>query len=245
MKRTLNPACGVTATNKAARGFTLLEMLISLLILATVTGAVFEQINQMQKKSSSEAMKLDQNQQAREFLDQTVRDLHMSGYPGPSMYSNPLAYPSKVAAGLVSVSPTQILLEGDVNNDGSVYSVNISYVASDPNDLNCPCIRRSAAAKMDADSFSQPTSPYYTETEHVFPPGTASGQSGEDLFAYYDQNGNAIDVSSGADISTPAGKNVITAIKTVKINLSLLTQRDSETNGFARTSMSAISRLNY
>ena len=26
-------------------------------------------------------MKLDMNQQAREFLDQTVRDLHMAGYP--------------------------------------------------------------------------------------------------------------------------------------------------------------------
>ncbi len=246
MKRTPNPIVGVTATNMSARGYTLLEMLISLLILATVTGAVFEQINHMQKKSTSEAMKLDLNQQAREFLDQTVRDLHMAGYPGATMYSNPLMYPSKVAAGLVSVSPTQILLEGDVNNDGSVYSVNISYVASDPNDPNCPCIRRSAVAKMDADSFSQPTSPYYTETEHVFPPGTASGQSGEDLFAYYDQNGNAIDVSSGADISTPAGKDVITAIKTVKINLSLLTtQRDPETHGFARTSMSAVSRLNY
>ena len=84
MKRTPNPAGGVTATNKAARGYTLLEMLISLLILATVTGAVFEQINHMQKKSSSEAMKLDLNQQAREFLDQTVRDLHMAGYPGPA-----------------------------------------------------------------------------------------------------------------------------------------------------------------
>jgi prepilin-type N-terminal cleavage/methylation domain-containing protein len=246
MKRTPNPAGRMAATNKRARGYTLLEMLISLLILAIVTGAVFEQINAMQKKSSAEAMKLDLNQQAREFLDQTVRDLHMAGYPSASMYSNPLASPSKVAAGLVLVSPTQILLEGDVNNDGNVYSVNIYYKASDPGDPNCPCVRRSAVGKVDADSFSQPTSLVYTETEHVFPPGTASGQSGEDLFAYYDQNGNAIDVGSGVDISTPAGKDVITAIKTVKMNLSLLTnQRDPESGGFARTSMSATSRLNY
>lgn len=246
MKRTPNPAGGVTATNKAARGYTLLEMLISLFILAIVTGAVFEQINAMQKRSSSEATKLDLNQQAREFLDQTVRDLHMAGYPGPSMYSNALTYPSKVAAGLVSISPTHILLEGDVNNDGSVYSVNIYYVPSDPNDPNCPCVRRSAAAKVDADSFSQPSSLTYTETQQVFPPGTGSGQSGEDLFVFYDQNGNAIDVGSGVDISTPAGKDVITAIRTVKINLSMLAnQRDLENNGFARTSMSATSRLNY
>src|SRR5580765_3752538 len=216
---------GVTATKKSSKGFTLLELLISLLILATISGAVFEQINRMQKRASSEAMKLDQNQQAREFIDQTVRDLHMAGYPGRSMYSDPDAHPYHVAQGLVSVSPTQIVLEGDVYNDGKVYSVNISYVANDPNDPSCPCVRRSAIEKIDADSFSQPTTPNYTETSHVLPPGTGPGQSGEDLFAYYDQKGDPVPIGSGMDISTPLGKDTITGIKTVKINLSLLTQR--------------------
>lgn len=236
---------GVNATNMVARGYTLLELLISLLILATVSGAVFEQINHMQKKSGSEAMKLDQNQQAREFLDQTVRDLHMAGYPGASMYSNPLLFPSKVAAGLVRVSPSEILLEGDVNNDGNVYSVDIYHQASDPNNPNCPCIRRSAQIKVNADSFSQGTNPVYTETEHVFPPGTGPGQSGEDLFAYYDQNGDPVDFSGGADISTQEGKANLAKIKTVKINLSLLSQRDPESKGLIRTSMSATARLNF
>src|SRR6185437_3693331 len=40
-----------SAKNKASTGFTLMEVLVSLLILVTVTGAVFEQINSMQKKS--------------------------------------------------------------------------------------------------------------------------------------------------------------------------------------------------
>jgi len=235
----------LSATKRNNKGFTLLELLISLLILATISGAVFEQINRMQKRSSSEAMKLDQSQEAREFIDQTVRDLHMAGYPSARMYSDPTVHPFRVAAGLVSVSSTQIVLEGDVNNDGKVYSVNISYVANDPNDPTCPCIRRSAIEKIDADSFSQPTTPNYTETSRVLPPGTGAGQSSEDLFAYYDQNGNQIDVGSGTDISTPFGRDVISGIKTVKINLSLLTQRDTESNGLTRTSMSATSRLNY
>jgi len=233
-------------TRKEISGFTLIEMLVSLLILATVTGAVFEQINAMQKKANSEAVNVDLNQQSRDFLDQTVRDLHMAGYPGPSMYSNPLAHPSLVAAGLVKVSPTEILLEGDVNNDGSVYSVDITYVASDPNDLNCPCVRRSAQAKIDADSFSQPLNLFYTETQHVLPPGAGADQSGEDLFAYYDGNGNPVDLSTGSDISKEPGISNLAKIKTVKINLSLLTnQRDLQTGGFTRTSMSASSRLNY
>ncbi len=227
------------------KGFTLLELMLSVLMLLVVTAAVFEQINQMQKKSSSEAMKVDLSQQGREFVDQMVRDLHMSGYPSASMYSNPQDF-TKVAEGLVSVSPTQILFEGDVNNDGNVYSVNIYYVPSDPNDPNCPCIRRGAIVKGPQDSLHQPLSATYTETDHVFPPGTAAGQAGEDLFAYYDQNGNPVNIGPGVDISTTAGLSTIATIKTVKINLSLVTNlRDPATNnGFIRTSISATSRVN-
>jgi hypothetical protein len=222
------------------------EVLVSMLVLLTVTAAVFDQINQMQKKSASEAMKLDLNQEAREFVDQTVRDLHMAGYPGASMYSDPLADTSKVATGLVSVSPTQILVEGDINGDGYVSSVNIYYVDSDANDATCPCIRRSAARKIPGSSLAQPSSPNYTETEHVFTPGTGTGQSGEDLFSFYDQNGNLVDASGGIDISTPAGQAAISSIKTVKINLNLRSNvRDPITGGPMRTSMSATARLNH
>jgi type II secretory pathway pseudopilin PulG len=235
-----------SAKRSAIAGFTLIELLVSLAILITVTGAVFEQINSMQKKSASETVNLDLTQQSRDFVNQTVRDLHMAGYPGPGMYSNALAHPSLVAYGLIRVSPTEILMEGDVNNDGAVESVDITYVANDPNDPNCPCIRRSAQPKIDADSFSQPTNLFFTETQQVFPPGTGAGQSGEDLFAYYDQNGNPVDLSTGNDRSTPQGIANLTSIKTVKINLSLLTnQRDPATGNFVRTSMSASSRLNY
>jgi prepilin-type N-terminal cleavage/methylation domain-containing protein len=252
MSRSPRLAVRTNAKNRKRAGFTLIELLVSLAILVTVTGAVFEQINSMQKKAASEAVNIDLTQQSRDFLNQTVRDLHMAGYPGPGMYSN-VAHPSLVAYGLIRVSPTEILMEGDVNNDGAVESVDITYVASDPNDPNCPCIRRSAQAKVDADSFNQPTNPLlFTETQQVFPPGTAAGQSGEDLFTYYDQNGNAVLIGNGVDISTPSspttlsGQALISSIKTVKINLTLLTnQRDPVTGTYLRTSMSASSRLNY
>jgi prepilin-type N-terminal cleavage/methylation domain-containing protein len=229
-----------------ARGFTLMELLVSLFILSLVAGAVFEQINQMQKKSSSEAMKLDLNQAAREFVDQTVRDLHVSGYPARSMYTNPDANPAMFAAGLISVSSTQILFEGDVNNDGNVYSVNIQYVSNDPNDPNCPCIRRSVLNKKQVtDQLHPPLAASYTETANVFPPGTGAGQSGEDLFAYYDQNGAPVDLTGGADISSANGIANLAKIKTVKINLSLLsTVRDPANNSTVRNSMSATARLN-
>jgi hypothetical protein len=145
-----------------------------------------------------------------------------------------------VANGLVSVSPTQLVFEGAVNNDGFVYSVNIGYMAADPNDPSCPCVRRNIVKKTPADTPNQPlgdpTLPY-TEATNVFPPGTGAGQSGEDLFAYYDQKGSVVPVTDPTDAAT------IAKIKTIKINLSLV-GRDLETGGQDRASMSATARVN-
>ena len=70
------------AKSNTIAGFTLMEVLVSLAILVIVTGAVFEQVNSMQKKSASEATNVDLTQQSRDFVNQTVHDLHMAGYPG-------------------------------------------------------------------------------------------------------------------------------------------------------------------
>jgi prepilin-type N-terminal cleavage/methylation domain-containing protein len=230
-----------------SRGYSIIELLISMAILVVLTGAIFAQIDHMQKKSASEAMKLDIGQEAREFVDQTVRDLHMAGYPNVTMYAPPVSDVTKVAAGLVSVSPTSILMEGDVNNDGNVYSVNIYYVPSDVNDPNCPCVRRSAVIKVATDSLSQPTASSYTEAQNVVPPGTGPGQSGEDLFSFYDQNGNPVTaVGTGADISTASGQAAIDSISTVKINLTILSNlRDPATGGLMGTSMSGTAKVGH
>jgi prepilin-type N-terminal cleavage/methylation domain-containing protein len=228
----------------ALRGFTLIELMISMLVLLTVTAAIFEQISRMQKKSASEAVKLDLNQQAREFMGQTVRDLHMAGYPNTSMYAPTMNDLSKVANGLVSVSPTSILMEGDVNNDGNVYSVSISYVAVDPNDPNCPCVRRGAVAKIPADSLSQPSASSYSETQNVVPPGIGPGLAGEDLFTYYKQDGTPVDVGTGINISTDP--DTIASIRTVRINLTLLSNlRDPESSGPMGTSLSGTAKVGH
>jgi type II secretory pathway pseudopilin PulG len=223
-------------------GFSLLEVLLSIALLTVVTGAIFNQIILMQRKAAAEGMKVDSSQQAREFIDQMVRDIHMAGYPKASMYAaNPNNTSPLVAVGLVRISPTQITLEGDVNNEGVVYSVTTTYVASDPADPNCPCIRRSALPKVAADPLSQPVSPYYTETEHVLPPG--AGGTGEDLFAFYDQNGVKLPVDGGKDFFHDTA--FMSNIRTVKINLSLLTTEVAAGPGEAtsRTSLTATARL--
>ncbi len=214
------------AKRKATTGFTLIEVLVSLAILVTVTGAVLEQINSMQKKSASEAVNLDLNQQARDFMSQTVRDLHMAGYPTASMYSvDPLARPSMVANRLVRVSSTEILLEGDVNNDGAVESVDIAYVANDPNDPNCPCIRRSAQPKIDADSFNQPKNLFiYRNSAGISSRYRSQANLVKTCLSIMTRT-ETVPIGSGPDISTPAisttavRTTLISSIKTVKINL--------------------------
>ncbi|HET9183080.1 MAG TPA: prepilin-type N-terminal cleavage/methylation domain-containing protein [Candidatus Angelobacter sp.] len=224
-----------------SRGFTLMEALVGLLILTVVTAAIFSELNQVQKASASEATKLDLTQQAREFADQMVRDLHMTGYPRPDMYSPALAVSNPlVAAGLVKVSPAEILLEGDVETSGTVDSVDIQYVAADPNDPNCPCIRRTETPKVNAGPLAQPPAPanaISTQVEHVMDPG----QSGEDLFTFFDKNGNAVNVGAGLDMSNP----LINSIETVKINLNLLSPNiDPMTRLPQRIALSVTGHLN-
>jgi prepilin-type N-terminal cleavage/methylation domain-containing protein len=226
-----------------SRGFSLLELMVSLGLLLLITGVVFDQIIAMHRKAAAEGMKADSSQQAREFVDQMVRDLHLAGYPKAAMYAaNPDNTSPQVAAGLVLISPTQIILEGDVNSEGQVYSVNVRYVANDPNDPKCPCIRRSAMPKVAGDPLAQPLSPYYSETEHVIPPGVGVGASGEDLFTFYDQNGNQIPIGAGADFrNNPA---VISSVSTVKINVSLQpTQAAAGAAEKTRTSLTGTARL--
>jgi hypothetical protein len=213
--------------------------------LLVVLALVFEQIAGMQKMSASEASKLDVTQQAREFLNQTVRDLHMSGYPGPSLFaSQPGLDDPSVAAGLVSASSTQILLEGDVNGEGQVYSVQLSYVAADPNDPSCPCIRRSATPKVQGAPWNQPVAAAsYTEAGHLVPPGTNPGQSGQNIFEFLDRNGNPVDLSTGSDISTPQGAQNLGSIAAIKTNLMLTTgQRDPVSGQPVRVALSSLAR---
>jgi type II secretory pathway pseudopilin PulG len=226
-------------SDRHSGGFTLIEAMVGLLILTLITAAIFALLNRVQVASASESTKLDLTQEAREFADQIVRDIHMAGYPKLAMYSPALPNSSPlVAAGLVRVSPTEILLEGDVETSGTVDSVDIQYVPQDPADTNCPCIRRTETPKGAA-------TPVITSTEmdHLMPPGTGPGQSGEDLFTFFDKNGNPVNVAGGVDIST--GQTTIDRIQTVKINLNLFSAAvDPASNKAQRISLSVTGHLN-
>jgi prepilin-type N-terminal cleavage/methylation domain-containing protein len=240
---------------KGQRGFSLIEMLIVVAVLSLVLGAIFNTIMDGMKKYRLEENRVNTTQESREFLDQIVRDLHSSGYPGLKMY-NPGALPApalnnaNVAAGLVAVSATDIWFEGDIDDSGNVQS--IRYTLQPLADGNCPCtMMRSAVQKFQGTAPSAQNINYNTQLQNVINstgglnPYAIDGttpfngiQVANDVlyaaykqpavFTFYDQNGNAVVVPNdlqGANLNT--GINVAQGlnVRMMSVALNLLSSK--------------------
>jgi type II secretory pathway pseudopilin PulG len=180
------------ATQKS-KGFSLVELAIVCAILVIVLGSVFTTIGLVAQRSQAEQVKIDLTQSGREFVDEFQRDVHQAGYPNcrliatpgaatncPPDYTNlPVAQNSAVAAGLVSVSNTQIVFEGDVDGDGVVDTVwyrLVDQAGNYPPTGNCPCtLQRSQMAKVDGVlPLAQPTT-FSQELQNVVNSGVVVG----------------------------------------------------------------------
>lgn len=197
-------------------GFTLLELLISLLILGIVTGAVFSQMNVAQQRMATEQVKLDDFQEARDFVDQFFRDVNQIGDPNPRMFdftgviwAPALAAPpindSRLAAGLVKIDANYLQFEGSVNGLGTVQSVIYSINGSGTCQL---CLQRSQVDKVTGNPLTQATN-WGTEVNDV---------ASNPIFLYYDTTGTQI-TALPLDIST--NPNIIASIKTIKLSLTI------------------------
>jgi prepilin-type N-terminal cleavage/methylation domain-containing protein len=177
----------------AERGFSLIELLVVCLVLVIVLGGVFRVINHVMQRSQVEQVKVDLTQQAREFVDEFERDVHQAGYPNcrmistpgaatncPPDYTNPLvAQNASVAAGLVLVSNTEVIFEGDVDGDGVVDTVWYRLVDQNgnyPPATTCPCtIQRSQMPKAAGTlPLAQPTL-FSQELQNIVNSGVVAG----------------------------------------------------------------------
>jgi Tfp pilus assembly protein PilW len=137
--------------NSKDSGFSLVELLIALIVMMLVVGVTLNGVNRVQKRNQSEAGKLDMTQQAREGLDQMVRDLHQAGYPSAIMYppSTWADHPEQYAVGIKSLTAgpqSDIQFEGDV--DGIDGVEDILYETVPVTGTSCPCfIRRTISQK--------------------------------------------------------------------------------------------------
>jgi prepilin-type N-terminal cleavage/methylation domain-containing protein len=156
-------------SDRSEAGFSLLELMLVVAIMTIVLGAVFNGMDQATKRSQVEQTKVDLTQQGREFVDEFERDVHQAGYPNCRMVATagvaancpadgtiPTSSPSLpviknplVAAGIVSISNTLVVIEGDVDGSGTVSQVWYQLVDSAGTPVaqstgSCPCMLRRA-----------------------------------------------------------------------------------------------------
>ena len=220
-------------------GFTLIEMLVVLSILAIVLGVILRQITVVQQRSQTEAVKMDMTQQARESLDLMIHDIHMAGYPNAKMYwssayTSPIINNANVAAGcdpsvagctgltsgLVKIQSTtgtaELWLEGDMDGDGSVDVVRYKYCStaacggSYPDNGACPCIMRGYTSPKVAGDPTASSVTWHIMVDNL-------NTNGFQMTAY-DATGATVDISSALDIKNNTA--TIESIKTIAIQMS-------------------------
>src|SRR5436190_18048428 len=113
-------------TKSAVSGFSLMEVLIVLVVLLTLTTSIFQMINTSTQRSATEQTKLDMFQEAREFMDQMSRDLRQAGYPNPRnvdqtvLIQDPIKNDRHAAVGIVKIDTGDLWFEGDVDGSGQI-----------------------------------------------------------------------------------------------------------------------------
>lgn len=208
-------------------GFTLLEVLITLALLALVTGAVFSQMGVAQQRMTTEEVKLDDFQQARDFVDQFFRDINEIGDPNirladttsalwsPALtkqntylWASPYIDDNRFAMGLVKIDNAYLQFEGSVNGVGNVESVIYAVNGSGSCTL---CLQRSQVDKVVADPLTGQTANWGTEVNDVVTTV---------IFKYYQTDGTQV-TALPVDYTTQAGAQILANVKTIQINLTI------------------------
>jgi prepilin-type N-terminal cleavage/methylation domain-containing protein len=201
-----------TATRRNERGHTLVELLVAVGILGLVTAGVFGQLNTAAQRIYTEQVKVDNFDQARDFVDQFFRDINQIGYPNGRIVTNLTngINDPRVAVGLVKISPTSIWFEGDINGTGIVQEVRYKINGSG----NCSlCFQRSTIAKTNAAPWTQTGGDWGTEVNDL---------TTTTIFTYFDVSGNQIFPPAepgGYDISSNGPQ--LASVKTIHISLTI------------------------
>jgi type II secretory pathway pseudopilin PulG len=199
-------------------GFSLIETLIVLVVLMTMTASMFQMINTATQRSSTEQTKLDMFQEAREFMDQMSRDLRQAGYPSPRnvdrsvLEQSPIRTDKDASAGLIKVDTGDLWFEADVDGTGVVSVIKYHLDTSTTN--NCPCLKRSQLPKVNGDNLiegagGQTPASYQVEVQGVL---------NTDIFSVYNNAatiGLPVTITSGSG-ATMAAADTVQAILTLQ-----------------------------
>jgi|SRR5690349_2880409 len=95
-----------------AMGFSMLELMMVIAIMTVVFGIVAGGLIQLQRRSNTEASRVDRVQESRSFMEQVVRDIHQAGFPSVRMLDPAVSAgnPNLYAVGLVNVDRGDLIL---------------------------------------------------------------------------------------------------------------------------------------
>jgi len=206
-------------------GFSLLEILVAVAILGVVSAGVLSQMDLAVQRSSAEQTKVENFQEARDFVDQFFRDINQIGYPNlrtadttsvgwsPSLvkqstytWASPYINDNRFAIGLVKIDGNEIRFEADTNGDGNVQS--IIYKVNGSASCNL-CLQRSQVDKTSNDPLTGQTPNWGTEVNDVV---------SSPIFSYFMADGTQV-TKLPVDISTQASAQILASIKTIQISL--------------------------
>ena len=198
------------------KGFSLVEMLVVVLILGIISAGLFVQIDGAQQRAFSEQIKLDNFQEARDFVDQFFRDVNQIGYPNSRMIdttatwspalASTLINDNRLAIGLVRIDGNEIRFEGDMNGDGNVQS--IIYMVNGSGSCNL-CLQRSQVDKASASPLTGQATNWGTEVNDVL---------SNPIFSYFKADGTQV-TALPVDLSTSGGPAILASIKTIQVSL--------------------------
>jgi type II secretory pathway pseudopilin PulG len=229
-------------------------MLIVVGIMGIISAGILAQMDVAQQRGYSEQVKLDNFQEARDFVDQFFRDINQIGYPNSRLvdtasvswvpalttqttysWASPYVSDNRLAIGFVSIGRNFVQFEGDMNGNGVVQSIIYKVNGSG----TCPlCLQRSEVDKASADPLTGQTQNWGTEANDVL---------SDPIFTYFKADGTAIPNSSlPLDISTSAGAQTLASIKTIKISLTIRNNSviDPKTNQPIETNFDGVVSIN-
>lgn len=204
-----------TGNRHNEQGASLIELMVGLAILAVITAGIFSQLNAATQRIATEQAKVDNFDEARDFVDQFFRDINQIGYPDGHIAATSTISDLRVAVGLVKIGPTSIAFEGDINGSGVVQQVQYQINGSGTCAL---CFQRSAVAKVTGtDPLTQLTTntpDWGTEVNDL------TNTAATPIFTYFKVDGSQIAVpSAGLDMINNG--STIAAVKTIHISLTI------------------------
>jgi prepilin-type N-terminal cleavage/methylation domain-containing protein len=110
---------------QAAKGFSLVELLIALAVFSSVLGFLFASLGEGQNVSAISRDEAEMQQNLQDILTLMTSELRSTGFPPENYYDAQFSQNSStnknlIAKGLVEITPQAIKFQGDINGNGKV-----------------------------------------------------------------------------------------------------------------------------